>query len=982
MSSDPAPSFAYVPQRSAAKQAEAKMKEARAIGLPRQSTSSSPARDSKSRSPPPLKSASMSRTTSSSASQPSVRKQASTTHKPRPRAGANGSEPSMPSGSDVDSDTAPLSTKPSSVESDYDSDLPKPPGRRRSSSGHSERHMPASKQKSESVRRKSSVAKVPVVKPEPLVEVMQPIVEPEPMTVKPEPSTAVELGVSSTSVRSKRTAAQAATNSIQRAYTELVADDAPQPEQPLVEPELFATTEPAPSSPPVRSKRSAAQAAFDNIQRAYTEFAGEDEQQSSALPKRPRTSNPKNAKPKRREEDKDFAGPSAPGASRSRPSTSRAVAAPISRPNLVPQRYQDVEGVTWEVQLGACKNQKYERYRKCVQCIAKKVGDTCRFAGFRAFAVDPSTNNLYPFDPHQGPGPAFISSPDPDAIMNFPPHTRIPTADLLEAQSIVARSLLPVLEAELVHAHLPSVLRRPRESEHRQMCEFCSTSIFSASWFCRCCGKEYCPDCMLAFDQPPNPDPVLAKRLSFCSTARQHTSADLMPLTRFDVLLLEREVDAMRVIRDGYHVAQRSTAESRPGRISPRKMSLERESRLIKICKDLPQEQVGLHADRIVGSHSMRTFDAVSFDTDVFRREWAYGEPLLVRDVIGPMQDTWDPDALRDRYGHEYCHIARADTYPELVKAVSVGEFFSTFGKDAVAKEEALGVGSWKLKDWPPSAEFKTEFPELYADFNRAVPAPEYTTREGVMNLGSCYPKGVIQPDLGPKMYNAWPASEGVGGGGTTRLHMDMADAVNIMLYASPPTGDDVPDEHKPGVAAWDIFRAEDADSLRAFLRQEHADLNLQDDPIHHQRFFISAPQRVKLWEEYGVRSWRIYQKAGEAVFIPAGCAHQVCNLADCIKVAVDFVSPQNVERCFKLTAEFRELVKDYKKAWKEDVLSLRTTLWYAWCTYRQMSGVGPNAWTREQQEKLKKEREQSEGEGEGGGEKLTRIARMILQDA
>ena len=33
-------------------------------------------------------------------------------------------------------------------------------------------------------------------------------------------------------------------------------------------------------------------------------------------------------------------------------------------------------------------------------------------------------------------------------------------------------------------------------------------------------------------------------------------------------------------------------------------------------------------------------------------------------------------------------------------------------------------------------------------------------------------------------------------------------------------------------------------------------------------------------------------------MFIPAGCAHQVCNLADCIKIALDFVSPREWWRC------------------------------------------------------------------------------------
>ena len=58
-------------------------------------------------------------------------------------------------------------------------------------------------------------------------------------------------------------------------------------------------------------------------------------------------------------------------------------------------------------------------------------------------------------------------------------------------------------------------------------------------------------------------------------------------------------------------------------------------------------------------------------------------------------------------------------------------------------------------------------------------------------------------------------------------------------------------------------------------------------------------------------------------------CATQVCNLADCIKVACDFVSPENISRCETLTKEFRE--QNQSMAWKEDVLQLRTMMWFAW---------------------------------------------------
>lgn len=120
----------------------------------------------------------------------------------------------------------------------------------------------------------------------------------------------------------------------------------------------------------------------------------------------------------------------------------------------------------------------------------------------------------------------------------------------------------------------------------------------------------------------------------------------------------------------------------------------------------------------------------------------------------------------------------------------------------------------------------------------------------------------------------------GPGGKGSTRLHMDMADAVNIMLHTSPPLGENVPLEHAPGVAAWDIFRAEDADKIRAYLREwarkSKPSWIITDDPIHTHAYYIDSGMRKQLWREYGVRSWRIYQRQGEAIFIPAGCAHQV----------------------------------------------------------------------------------------------------------
>jgi lysine-specific demethylase 3 len=76
------------------------------------------------------------------------------------------------------------------------------------------------------------------------------------------------------------------------------------------------------------------------------------------------------------------------------------------------------------------------------------------------------------------------------------------------------------------------------------------------------------------------------------------------------------------------------------------------------------------------------------------------------------------------------------------------------------------------------------------------------------------------------------------------------------------------------------------------------------------------------------IEPWTFEQHLGEAVFIPAGCPHQVRNRQSCIKVALDFVAPESVEECLRLTQEFRRLPKDHSSS--EDKLELKKIALYA----------------------------------------------------
>ena len=178
-------------------------------------------------------------------------------------------------------------------------------------------------------------------------------------------------------------------------------------------------------------------------------------------------------------------------------------------------------------------------------------------------------------------------------------------------------------------------------------------------------------------------------------------------------------------------------------------------------------------------------------------------------------------------------------------------------------------------------------------------------------------------------------ASADVVNMGSTVLHLDVASAVNLLVYDTQ-AGTSGADSG----AHWLIFQRADTQAIRQYWHAKHP--NYQGDIIHAQELFVNEAILDELWSDYGVKPYSFVQKQGQAVFVPAGCAHQVgacthavipsncliiaqvSNRSACIKIAMDFMDVSSIEACWKITEEFHAQKR-------QDTLQIRSTLWYSW---------------------------------------------------
>ncbi|KAI9446920.1 hypothetical protein BJY52DRAFT_1193828 [Lactarius psammicola] len=430
--------------------------------------------------------------------------------------------------------------------------------------------------------------------------------------------------------------------------------------------------------------------------------------------------------------------------------------------------------------------------------------------------------------------------------------------------SALVSVLEPVLRDEYLHitSNIAS-MHHPLDPSERALCDVCFSDLFSRARFCRSCGFEL-PHCSI--DENPT-----------------HEQDLLVPVSRF------RAEDIQTLLE------QMGTFSATFSASSPPSMSLAPLPRYLASTLDWTP------ADFVSPHHQVQKAAIV---------------PVICEGILSMKQIFLTPAYFMQTFGEE--NVDLIDCESGVFKEGTLDDILRLYDTPRGPHDRVL-----KVKDWPSQDTFRDgKFAELYEEFEYCLPFPNLTRLNGRDNLAAHFPDNAgLPPDLGPKVYFALAAKQGDGHHGSTRLHCDLTDAVNVCVFAAQQS------DGSPGGARWDIFSPEDTMRLRKVLRA-HTE---PEDPVFAQNTYLTPAQLHELERNHNVKPYTFFQHEGEAVFIPAGCAHQVSNVTNAIKIACDFVSTEHLSTTIGLVSTFRQ--DRISKRSGDDVLQVYTTLLHAWCS-------------------------------------------------
>ncbi|KDP20870.1 hypothetical protein JCGZ_21341 [Jatropha curcas] len=181
--------------------------------------------------------------------------------------------------------------------------------------------------------------------------------------------------------------------------------------------------------------------------------------------------------------------------------------------------------------------------------------------------------------------------------------------------------------------------------------------------------------------------------------------------------------------------------------------------------------------------------DIHSDNLEHFQKHWGKGQPVVVRNVLGTSDLSWDPIVMFCTYLKNNAAKSEneqaADCLDWFEVEIGIKQLF--MGSFKGPKHANMWHERLKLKGWLSSHLFQEHFPAHYSEILHALPITEYMDPiSGVLNIAAELPKEISKPDLGPCVYISYSSGENlVQADSVTKLRYDSYDLVNILAHTT-----------------------------------------------------------------------------------------------------------------------------------------------------------------------------------------------------
>ncbi|KAI9360432.1 hypothetical protein DFJ73DRAFT_815714 [Zopfochytrium polystomum] len=561
----------------------------------------------------------------------------------------------------------------------------------------------------------------------------------------------------------------------------------------------------------------------------------------------------------------------------------------------------------------------------CRSCARPSAMEGCRFQDLRVFITSTTGNVLDKSFFERDRSKDLLQSSSEGILAStawkFP--SSDPSAATKEGhfKRKTSHSLVTFLHREIMHTTLPNAVKWPSATTpiSRLSCDDCGRRPIFGFWVCSICAKVMCLDCFevawldsekLSSNKEDSDNVPLEQYIpprecySQRSNWKHHSANDFIPVIQVSKEELEQMQDHIMEHVEEDNACAKPNRNASPDQIPIRDW-------------DFNSDSSGYNVLEL----NVRPDDAIG----VVEHELAEGRPLACKVDIDSLSADWSFSFFASNLNLETAKVVECDGAFAVID-LPASKFFEVVLDSKPRHYSSSRLMTTLRNGIDASKVFSSHCSELLS----RLPFHSYISPSGDRNLVS-----LIRRENWPKegLSSISFAHKSIDKIGTIPLSIERMDEIHVLVTAKnsmqvrkkSPAPNSAFGRSKsfgtdaPVAAVWDVFPTTSVEGLRFFLRKlaverrlalrkryldgigrgapaggidgsttaTVADANLQ--------FYLDAKLRKRVWRDYSIRGWRIEQRVGEAVVIPAGLPFQMCTKTDVVHFTTKFASAESL---------------------------------------------------------------------------------------